>query len=195
MDFLLVNMTGILDFHDIQVGRLDLENCLSTKKNSELKESRKKKLGRWLDYCISKYSILATESIFQRGEIMSFFPDRHEEHHTRTRSSVPFCPLQVFTAWVRTHAREKLRQSSRNMTSSWPPNKRHLFLTKLLRNEKFSPKQKNLSMFGALGGPNFLKIKGLPSSLSCLPKSFSKTRKWSTWLMLFLFFKKKSLRF
>lgn len=42
---------------------------------------------------------------------------------TRTHSEsngVPFCPLQVFTAWVRTHAREKLRQSSRNMTSSWP---------------------------------------------------------------------------
>lgn len=77
-------------------------------------------------------------SLFSKGEkIMSFFPDRHEEHRHQDPQQRPFLSPAGFHGVGFLHTPErscgKVQETS---TTSWPPNIwRHLFLTKLLRNE------------------------------------------------------------
>ena len=96
------------------------------------------------------------ESFFWGGNNSYYLMDRTSSDS----SGVPFFPCRS-TAWVRTHAREKLWQSSRNMTVL---TKRHLF-DKPSQKSKFPPNRKNCVFFGV----KFLKSKGFVG-LSCLPK-------------------------
>ena len=103
-----------------------------------------------------------------------------------------FGPLQVFTAWVRTHAREKLWQSSRNMTSSWPLKKGSSIFDKASQKwTKISPKpEKNLSMFW---GVQFSKNQRAFVWCHVFLESCAKTRKMVNLIdVVFLFFKKKT---
>lgn len=88
---------------------------------------------------------------------MSFFPDRHEEHRHQDPQRPFLSPAGFHGVGSNTRPRE--------VAATFKKHRRRLgrqtnviYLTNLLRNETFLTKtEKNISMFGALGGPNFLK--------------------------------------
>ena len=125
--------------------------------------------------------ILYLMSFFQRVEIMSFFPDQHWINITPgpAAASLFVSPAGFHGVGSNTRPREVVAKFKKHDVVLAAKQTSSIFDKPSQKWKKISPKPEKKPVY-VLGGQISKKIKG-HLSWSCLPKSFAKTRKWSTW--------------